>query len=144
MPLPPPQDPRRRTFNLQMVETGWAALFLIYPSLPRDADLIRAVAAAETALKGKLGAWGEFGEDLLQGYEYRACIKLGATDDPDRSVTPQDRIDEAFQRVCVDVRSHEILGRFGYHRIEPPYRLWFWQKDLEQARQQFGLAEAFN
>ena len=48
-PLPPASDPRRRTFNLQMIETGWAATFLIYPSLQRDPDLNRAVHAAESA-----------------------------------------------------------------------------------------------
>ncbi|MBC3190948.1 thermonuclease family protein [Pseudonocardia sp. C8] len=141
-PLPPPNDPRRRTFNLQLVETGWAALFLIYPSLPRDSDLRRAVTAAETAWENKLGAWHEFGEDLLLGYEYRAGIKLGEADKPDQPpVPPGERIDAAFRRVCVDLRTREILGRFGYHKIEPPFRLWFWQKDLDTAREMFQLVD---
>ncbi len=144
-PLPPPEDPKRRTFNLQLVETGWAVLFLIYPSLPRDADLRRAVHAAQAAWDNKLGAWDEFGEDLLLGYEYRACIKLGEPDKPDKPgelpVAPQGRVDAAFRRVCVDLRTREIAGRFGYHRIEPPYRLWFWQDDLATAREIFQLVD---
>ncbi len=141
-PLPPPDDPKRRTFNLQLVETGWAALFLIYPSLPRDADLLRAVTAAEMAWDNKLGAWAEFGEDLLLGYEYRACIKLGEPDRPDQPpVAPGVRIDAAFRRVCVDLRTRVIVGRFGYHAIEPPYRLWFWQQDLDTARALFQLVD---
>jgi endonuclease YncB( thermonuclease family) len=33
-PLPRRDDPRRRTFNLDMVAAGWAATFVIYPSIP--------------------------------------------------------------------------------------------------------------
>ncbi|MDY6959535.1 MAG: thermonuclease family protein, partial [Halobacteriota archaeon] len=32
---------KRSTFNLRMVESGWAAPFLIYPSIPKHADLVR-------------------------------------------------------------------------------------------------------
>ena len=28
------------------------------------------------------------------------------------------------------VRSREILGPYGYHRVDPPYRLWIWKQDL--------------
>ncbi|MFD5271546.1 hypothetical protein [Streptomyces sp. NPDC058335] len=38
-PLPPRDDPGRRTFNLDMVSLGWAATFLIYPSNPPNKDL---------------------------------------------------------------------------------------------------------
>ncbi len=30
---------QRRTFNLQVVEIGWASSLLIYPSLPKYVDL---------------------------------------------------------------------------------------------------------
>ncbi len=60
-PLPPRDDPRRRTFNLELIETGWAVLFLIYPSLPRDDDLNHALRAAESAWEQQLDAWKEFG-----------------------------------------------------------------------------------
>jgi hypothetical protein len=114
--------------------------FLIYPSLPRDDDLNRVVRAAESAWAQKLGAWNEFGADLLLGYEYRACIKLGDSDRPDRPpVPPARRVAEAFRRVCVDVRTREILGLYGYHRIDPPYRLWVWQDDLDEAREKLTL-----
>jgi endonuclease YncB( thermonuclease family) len=141
-PLPPRDDPRRRTFNLELIETGWAVFFPIYPSLPRDPDLNLALRAAETAWENKLGAWAEFGQDLLLGYEYRACLKLGAADPPDRPPVPAAmRIAEAFRRVCVDVRSREILGLYGYHRINPPYRLWIWTQDLTKARAALGLRD---
>jgi endonuclease YncB( thermonuclease family) len=139
-PLPPRADPRRRTFNQELIEAGWAALFLIYPSLPVDADLNRVLAAAESAWAGKHGAWAEFGQDLLLGYEYRACLKLGAKDTPgEPPVPPATRIQGAFRRVCVDVRNRKILGPYGYHHIDPPYRLWVWKEDLNDARQALSL-----
>jgi endonuclease YncB( thermonuclease family) len=74
--LPPFGDPERRTFNLQMLETGWAALFIIYPSLPKAQDFQLAVDAAADAFNGPLGQW-KHGASFLPGYEYRMCIKLG-------------------------------------------------------------------
>jgi hypothetical protein len=71
-----------------MVEVGWGALFLIYPSLPHNDDLNLLLSAAQAAWDGRRGAWAEFGETLLLGYEYRACIKLGVQqlDDPAAAV----------------------------------------------------------
>lgn len=140
-PLPHRDDPRRKTFNLEMVETGWAALFPIYPSLPTDDDFNRALFAAEQAWTQKSGAWNEFGTDLLLGYEYRACIKLGAADNPANPIPPVARITEAFRRICVDIRNHTILGRYGYHRVDPPYRLWIWPEHLHQARDALRLRD---
>lgn len=141
-PLPPRDDPRRRTFNLELIETGWAVFFPIYPSLPRDGDLNLALQAAEKAWQHKLGAWQEFGEDVLLGYEYRACLKLGAADpDDEPPVASATRVAGAFRRVCVDIRTREILGLYGYHRIAPPYRLWIWKQDLAEARETLNLRD---
>jgi len=74
--LPPLGDPERRTFNLQMLETGWAALFIIYPSLPKSHDFQQAVDAAADAFNEQKGQWLN-GIGFLPGYEYRMCIKLG-------------------------------------------------------------------
>lgn len=74
--LPEFDDPARRTFNLQMLESGWAALFVIYPSLPRQRDFQLAIDAAASAFSGHLGQW-QHGPLFLPGYEYRMCIKLG-------------------------------------------------------------------
>ena len=59
-----------------MLETGWAALFIIYPSLPKLRDFQLAVDAAKNAYTNKYGQWAN-GYDFLLGYEYRMCIKLG-------------------------------------------------------------------
>lgn len=89
------------------------------------------------------GAWHEFGTDLLLGYEHRACLKLG-TPDPgpgEPPVAPATRIEQAVRRVCVDVRTRQLLGLCGYHRIHPPHRLWIWHQDLDTAREELDLIE---
>ncbi|WP_188189168.1 hypothetical protein [Nonomuraea sp. SYSU D8015] len=67
------------------------------PVHPRPADLNLLIDEAELAWQEQRGAWAQFGSDLLLGYEYRACIKLGARDLDD----PAEAIADAYQRVCV-------------------------------------------
>jgi endonuclease YncB( thermonuclease family) len=132
-PLPPRDHPDRRTINLDMIENGWAAFFPIYPSLPRNDDMNRAIAVAETAWEQKRGAWNEFGDDLLLGYEFRMCIKLGTASNAPGG------IGSAFQRVCIDLRNLSNVGLFGFHSVPPCYRLWVWEKDIVQAQQDLGF-----
>jgi len=132
-PLPPPGDPRRNTFNLDMIAEGWAAFFPIYPSLPRKDDMNRAIAAAGDAWDEPKGVWREFGRNLLLGYEYRACIKLG------EAATAPTGITDAFQRTCIDLRSMHDVGRFGFADVPPPYRLWVWLNDVDRARKDLGF-----
>lgn len=132
--LPPRDDPRRRTFNLDMVANGWAASFPIYPSLPSNAELTLLAGDAETAWKKKRGAWKEFGRSLLLAYEYRMCIKLGT------AKTAAAGMASAFERSCVDLRTMKDLGPHGFHQIAPPYRLWYWLADASKARADLGLS----
>ncbi len=134
-PVPPRDDPRRYTFNLNMIASGWAAFFPIYPSLPSNRDFNLAIAAAETAWTEKRGAWAAYGEDLLLAYEYRACIKLASADDPSKG------IEKAFQRVCVDLRTLTIVGLYGFYDVPPCYRLWIWEEDLAAAIENLNLIE---
>jgi endonuclease YncB( thermonuclease family) len=135
--LPPRDDPRRETFNLQQVRNGWGAFFPIYPSLPGNDDMNRAIEAARVAWETPLGARAEFGEDLLLAYEYRACIKLAADPtDPD----PTELTEAAFRRHCVDLRDLTLRGRFDWSDVPGWARLWIWDEDLEQARADLGLA----
>jgi endonuclease YncB( thermonuclease family) len=134
-PVPPEHSPKRRTFNLDMIESGWAAFFPIYPSLPGLEDMRRAVAAAEQAWVHKRGMWQAFGSDLLLGYEYRMCIKLATAADPVAGIA------EAFQRICVDLRTLQIVGKFGFDAVPPSYRLWVWEKDLADAKAVLRLQE---
>jgi endonuclease YncB( thermonuclease family) len=134
-PVPPRHDPARRTFNLDMVAEGWAALFLIYPSLPREPDLELLLDDADTAWVRRRGMWAEFGEDVLLAYEFRACVKLGVATLED----PADAVAAAFQRVCVDVGDLRLVGAFDYHTVPSPRRLWIWKDDLDAARTALGL-----
>ena len=136
-PLPPRDAPERRTFNLDMVDSGWAALFLIYPSLPRNDDLNLLLDAAEAAWTERRGAWQQGGETLLLGYEFRACIKLGVAELED----PAAAIADAYQRLCVDLRDLQLVGKFDYFQVPPSQRLWIWEDDLPQAKADLALPE---
>jgi endonuclease YncB( thermonuclease family) len=132
-PLPPVGAPERNTFNLDMIADGWAAFFPIYPSLPRLLDMRLAVAAAERAWDGRLGAWEEYGENLLLGYEYRMCIKLA------KAATADEGLADAFERICVDLRTLRIVGKYGFPAVPPSLRLWVWEDDLTEARAALDL-----
>jgi endonuclease YncB( thermonuclease family) len=122
-PLPPKDAPERRTFNLDMVASGWGALFLIYPSLPRNDDLNLLLEAAEAAWEERRGAWAAFGEDLLLGYEFRAAIKLGVKklEDPDAAIA------ERSDRKQVGV--HGDRGRSSYPEDRRDLRRWCFRSD---------------
>jgi hypothetical protein len=134
-PLPPKADPRRRTFNLQMVENGWTACFVIYPSLPKNDNMKLLLEAAEAAWNNQMGMWAKYGQDLLLGYEYRMCIKLGTTE------TAAQGVKEAFQRHCVNLENRELEGKHGFYRVSLPHRLWIWEKDLAQAKIDLELVD---
>lgn len=132
-PLPERGSPERRTFNLDMIGSGWAAFFPIYPSLPPAEDLTIACKEAEDAWNNRRGAWERGGSNLLLGYEYRTCIKLGT------AKSPEEGAKNAFQRVCIDLRTMENCGKFGYPVIPPCYRLWVWENDVRKATMDLGL-----
>jgi hypothetical protein len=137
--LPPRGDPRRETFNLQQVRTGWAAFFPIYPSLPNDVDMNMAIEAARTAWETPLGARDAFGADLLPGYEFRMCIKLGGQPkEPDAAALTA----AAFRRLCVDLRDMRMRGRFGWEDVPEWARLWIWPEDREEAVERLGVVGA--
>jgi endonuclease YncB( thermonuclease family) len=126
-------DPRRRTFNLDMVAAGWATSFLVYPSLPDNEDLNLLLDEARTAWSKRRGAWKAHGRTLLLGYEYRLAIKLGTIS------SPADAMNAAFQRVCVDLRTLRPLGLYGWWATPPPERLWIWTTDTDQAAYDLGI-----
>jgi endonuclease YncB( thermonuclease family) len=134
-PLPPRGDPARRTFNYDMVAAGWAAPFLIYPSLPGNDDLNLFYEAAKAAWADARGAWAVSGRTLLLGYEYRLAIKLGTAD------TPGDGMTDAFQRICIDLRTNRSVGLHGWHDVPPPERLWVWTADQERARKDLAYTD---
>jgi hypothetical protein len=111
-----------------MIENGWAAFFPIYPSLPQNKDMNKTIRAAESAWENKKGIWNKYGDKILLDYEYRICIKLATT------LTAEDGIKDAFQRICIDLRNLNIVGKYGFYDVPPCYRLWIWDNDIEQAK----------
>ena len=134
--LPPRDDPRRRTFNLDMIENGWAAFFPVYPSVPQHEDFLLAQAAATAAWTEKRGAYGEFGAKLLLAYEYRLAIKLAGAGSAPKLVKA------AFQRICIDTRDMSVAGKFGWGKVPPAHRLWVWLDDYTEAETELGLPPA--
>jgi endonuclease YncB( thermonuclease family) len=45
-----------------MIENGWAAFFPIYPSLPQNRDMNKAISSTEDAWNNKRGIWNKYGE----------------------------------------------------------------------------------
>ncbi|QIF01612.1 hypothetical protein [Roseimicrobium sp. ORNL1] len=131
-PLPPIGDPRRHTLNLNMISEGWAAFFPLYPAIGKPVDFNLALNGAEAAWLEQRGPWVEAGPLLLLGYEYRLCIKLS------QAATAAVGM-EAFSRHCVDMRTDQLHNQFGFWQVPPPYRLWIWNDDVEEAVEKLNL-----
>jgi endonuclease YncB( thermonuclease family) len=145
----PKDDPRRATFNLNLIESGWGAFFPIFPSLPKTPDLKLAAAAASAAWSEKRGQWSNGNENLLLAYEYRAVVKLaakpgkgsfaaGATSKQKREAAAA-LLKKAFQRICVDITTAKMHGLQGFHAVDPPARLWVWESEIKIAAVAMGL-----
>lgn len=130
-PLPPKNDPARRTYNLVMVEDGWAVFFPIWPSLPKDPkDFEIIYKAAKKAWSSKKGMWKTYGSKLLLPYEYRLLMKLSVEVTAEK--TADDITKGAFQRLCVDLRNMKLVGKFDFYKVPPGDRFWIWEEDWKK------------
>jgi endonuclease YncB( thermonuclease family) len=123
----------RATFNLLMVESGWAASLMIYPSLPRHVDLVMFYESAKKSYEGKAGAWSD--PKTLTGYEFRMCVKLfKITKD---IVAGEDvsskRKRSWISRYCVDMTTRKIYNPQDYIKVEPFKRIFIWPDDVAEA-----------
>jgi endonuclease YncB( thermonuclease family) len=118
----------RRTFNLQLVEEGWAAPFLIYPSLPGKTDLALFRGAVNTARTTKRGHYAD--AKTLTGYELRFCVKLlrGDAEVPERS--------------CADLSTGKLYRPEHYLVVNEEDRMFVWPADIAKAKSALGLTEA--
>ncbi len=132
----------RSTFNLDLVRAGWAATFVLYPSVPGERDLPLLVSAAAAARLGGLGMWAE--PDVLLAYEYRAMEKLHAITRRivDGADLPGSERFAWRERYCVDLRSRVLHGPEDYVGIPPEYRLWLWRADVPDAMSRLNLVPA--
>lgn len=123
---------QRSTFNLDMVRSGWAETFIIYPSIPGELDLPLFLNAAEDAQSAQRGTWAQ--PESMPAYEYRSVERLYA-------IAKSIIVDgipaiEPFawrERYCVDMRNRTIFGPEDYFDIDPIYRLWIWPADVHLA-----------
>lgn len=132
----------RATFNFDLVESGWAAPFVLYPSIPGEQDLPMLVAAAAAARAGGLGIWAE--PDALLAYEYRAMEKLFAVTKRlvDGEELPGAEARSWRERYCVDLRSRVLHGPEAWVEVPPEYRLWVWPADVSEAVSRLNLVPA--
>lgn len=123
----------RATFNLDLVESGWAAPFVIFPNIPGELDLPMFLEAATLAASEQRG---QYGDPLsLPGFEYRMCEKLF---DITRNIV-EGRDVSASQRFAwrsryaADMRDRRLFGPENYMGIPIQYRIWIWPKDVQKA-----------
>lgn len=132
---------QRKTFNLLLLESGWASSILIYPNLPKNSDLRLARTGTKNAFENKLGAWAD--PKMLTAYEYRMCIKLHAQ-------CKKAKASEGFfvnegkwvQRYCVDMTTLKVYKPQRYHKVKPYDRLFIWGDDIRKAVGELNLQAA--
>ncbi len=127
-----PRD-KRYTFNLLMVENGWAAPFMIYPSIPSYPDLVRFQKSAKVAVEECKGAWAD--PLTLTGYEFRSCVKLYDVTKKlvaGQKVSSRDRYDW-ITRFCADMTSNEVFYPQDYVKVAPYNRIFLWSGDVPEA-----------
>lgn len=132
----------RATFNLFMIESGWAASFPIYPSLPKYRDLVLLQEVAQDAVTQRRGAWAE--PLMLTGYEFRMCHKLWSV--ASRLVKGEKVASAArygwIERYCADMTTQAIYEPQDYFRVPPYNRVFIWPRDVTDAVGKLNLTPA--
>ena len=133
---------QRATFNLLMVENGWAAPFPIYPSLPKYSDLVLFQSVAEAAAVEKRGTYAD--PMSLTGYEFRMCVRLWEVTnelEKGKKLSESER-SGWIERFCVDMTTRQIYFPQDYYRVEPFNRVFIWPKDANDAVGKLNLTPA--
>lgn len=129
----------RATFNLLMIESGWASTFPIYPSIPSHPDLELLQRVAKDAYDNGRGAWAD--ANVLTGYEFRMCVKLhGIT----KKIVNGRKLTRAekygwISRYCVDMTTREIFYPQDYFKVKPYNRIFVWPEDIVEAVARMNL-----
>ena len=130
---------KRATFNLNMIESGWAAPFVLFPNIPGELDLPLFLEMAVDAKKQKRG---QYQDDLsLPGYEYRMCEKLYTVTKrivDGESLTYPEKLSWR-SRYCADMRNRKLFAPESYFNVPEPYRLWVWPDDVRRAISMLNL-----
>ena len=132
----------RATFNFNMVDSGWAATFILYPNIPNELDLPMFHDAARDAAAQGRGAWAD--PLVLTGYEYRMMDRLhGITEDIVNGVevTSQRRYGW-ITRYCADMTTAKLYRPQDYFKVAPADRLFLWPEDVRKAVGELNLVPA--
>ncbi len=123
----------RATFNLEMVSGGWAATFVIYPSIPNEVDLPMLQQEARLAVEQGKGTWAD--PWCLTGYEYRMCTKLIKLMIKARSATQPSAREWSgwIDRYCADISTAKMYRPQDYVSVKPWNRLFIWPTDARKA-----------
>lgn len=124
---------QRATFNLLMIDSGWAASLPIYPSIPKHLDLVMLQQMAKNAFDNKKGAWSD--PNMLTGYEFRMCVKLYNVTKKivsGKKVSTNEKYGW-ISRYCADMTTREIFYPQEYYKVEPYNRIFIWPKDVAEA-----------
>jgi endonuclease YncB( thermonuclease family) len=129
----------RATFNLLMVERGWAATFPIYPSIPSYPDLVLLQEAAKEAFENKRGIWKD--PMTLAGSEFRMCVRLyEVTKRLVRGEKLSGREKYGWiSRYCVDMTTREVYYPQSYIKVQPYNRIFVWPDDVAEAVAKMNL-----
>ncbi|HSL04036.1 MAG TPA: thermonuclease family protein [Nitrospiraceae bacterium] len=113
-------ESKRPTFNLQMLQAGQAVSLLIYPNIPKPADLELVQTAVYKARTTNKGFW-KGPDNLLLPYEFRWIIDTikGTRTGPDR--------------YCADISTGKLYQPQQYYKVLPESRLFFYATDLVEA-----------
>jgi endonuclease YncB( thermonuclease family) len=130
---------QRATFNLLLVEAGWAATFPVYPSLPKHADLVLLRDCARDAIDNHRGAWAE--PLVLTGYEFRMCYRLAEVT---AALLEGKKLTNAqrhgwIERYCADMTTQQIFYPQAYVKVKPYDRLFVWPTDVNAAVSRLNL-----
>ena len=131
---------QRKTFNLLMLESGWAAPILIYPNLAKNRDLRLMRTGVKEAFEAKKGAWQD--ENLLLGYEFRACLRLwkAVQDLPSGQNYVSTKL--WLDRYCASMTTLQIHEPADYFRVPVYDRVFVWAADVRQAVAELNLTAA--
>jgi endonuclease YncB( thermonuclease family) len=129
----------RATFNLDLVASGWASAFVLFPNVPGGRDYPMLTGAAVAAIAQGLGQWAD--PLVMPAYEYRMCEKLHAIT---RRIVAGETLSCAQRfawrsRYCADARTRLLYGPEDYQAVPPPWRLWIWPDDVQGAVQALNL-----
>ena len=129
----------RATFNFFMIENGWAAPFILFPSIPGELDLPMVQEAGHEAVTQGKGAWAD--ANLLTGYEFRSCERLAALkkkQNGGRNLSSSEWF-SWISRYCCDMSTGALYSPQDYCLVSPENRIFIWKDDVRRAVAELNL-----